>query len=46
MKKIFAAVLSLCCLAGVASAANIADDFRAHYRATSDLSAYNKDINA
>ena len=46
MKKLFTAVLSLFCLAGAASASNIADDFHAHYSATSDLSAYNKDINA
>lgn len=46
MKKLLALLVAFFTLAGYASAANIADDFRAHYSAASDLSAYNKDINA
>ena len=45
MKKLLTALLGVLAFAGYASAANIADDFRAHYTAASDLSAYNKDIN-
>lgn len=46
MKKLFTLLFAFFTLTGYASAANIADDFRAHYSASSDLSAYNKDINA
>ena len=46
MKKLLALLVAFFTLAGYASATNIADDFRAHYSAASDLSAYNKDINA
>ena len=46
MKKLLALLVAFFTLAGYASATNIADDFRAHYSASSDLSAYNKDINA
>lgn len=45
MKKIFATLLSVFALAGSVSAADIAEDFRAHFNASSDLAAYNKDIN-
>ncbi len=46
MKKILSVVACLFVfpIAGVAST-NIADDFHAHYNASSNLSAYNKDIN-
>ena len=46
MKKLLAVLWVFLCWAGAASASNIADDFHAHYTAASDLSAYNKDINA
>lgn len=46
MKKIFASFLAVFACAAFASAADIADDFRAHFNAGSDLSAYNKDINS
>ncbi len=46
MKKLFAVCVSILCFAGASFASNIADDFRAHYSAASDLSAYNKDLNA
>lgn len=46
MKKLLSLLVAFFTLAGYASATNIADDFRAHYSAASDLSAYNKDINA
>lgn len=46
MKKIVLVVCSLFISASVWAATNIADDFRAHYNpATSNLSAYNKDLN-
>ena len=46
MKKLLALFVAFFTVVGYASATNIADDFRAHYSASSDLSAYNKDINA
>ena len=46
MKKLLAVLVGVFCLTGAAAASNIADDFRAHYSAASDLAAYNKDINA
>ncbi len=46
MKKLLSVLVSILCFAGAAAASNIADDFRAHYSAASDLAAYNKDINA
>ncbi len=45
MKKIILAVLSLLCPIAALADTNISDDFRAHYNAASNLSAYNKDIN-
>ena len=47
MKKVFLVVLSFILLPALVWAdTNIADDFRAHYNpATSNLSAYNKDLN-
>lgn len=47
MKKILVLLFALCAFAPFAKAAsNIADDFRAHFGASSDLAAYNKDISA
>ena len=46
MKKLLTFLFALFVLTGYSAAANIADDFRAHYSASTDLSAYNKDINA
>ncbi len=47
MKKRLAVLLGVLCFTGAVSyAANIADDFRSHYNASSDLAAYNKDLNA
>lgn len=46
MKKLLTFLFALFILTGYSAAANIADDFRAHYSASTDLSAYNKDINA
>ncbi len=47
MKKILFVLLACFAFAPFAKAAtNIADDFRAHFTAGSDLAAYNKDINA
>ncbi len=46
MKKFLAALLFVFTFADYSSAAtNIADDFRAHFGAGSDLAAYNKDLN-
>ena len=46
MKKVLSAVFCLFLFPVVALAStNISDDFRNHYTATSNLSAYNKDIN-
>lgn len=46
MKKVLVAVLSLLFPVATLASTNISDDFRDHYNAaTSNLSAYNKDIN-
>lgn len=47
MKKVFVLIFAFFAFAPFAKAAtNIADDFHAHFGASSDLAAYNKDINA